>query len=191
MELDAATVSTAIEAALPSADDKWQPVVDAVDPLVREHGVEAIVAELATARRDPFVAAALFEAIRANGLRMGDVFSEDEITDAALEYLLAFMDVGLDAGLADGEWAWAALWEHNPGSDGGHFADEEHLQLVLKLIERVPFDDEPLFLIGDGPLSHAAGTAAQSALIRKLAESDPKVARAWWLNVTDDGRLEP
>jgi hypothetical protein len=57
--------------------------------------------------------------------------------------------------------------------------------MLLKLIEKVPLNDNILFMIGDGPLSHAAGKRKYRERIEALMEIDERIARAWRLNVTD------
>lgn len=42
---------------------------------------------------------------------------------------------------------------------------------------------------GDGPLAHSAAVPEHLARVQELAKTDPKIARAWWLNETDCGRL--
>ena len=94
------------------------------------------------------------------------------------------------ATIATGGWAWSALFQHAYGTVD-HLDDESHFRILLKLLDVAPLDDGVLFMIGDGPLSHAAGEPARYAQIRALATKDPKLARAWWLNETDGGRLRP
>jgi hypothetical protein len=190
--LDVQAVSAAIERGIRARDAKhWDEAVgEVVNELIAKHGVEAVIAGLAHGKDDPLVAAALFEAYPLSDRRVTDLFSDEEIVEAALEHLLT-----VESGSADprtGAWAYQALFQH--GYDGGsdHFNDDEHFRILLKLIDRAPLDDfTVLFCIGDGPLSHAAADSARRERIMQLAATDPKIARAWWLNVTDGKRLEP
>jgi hypothetical protein len=192
VQLDVEAVSAAIENGIVVRDaDHWDDAVaEVVDALIATHGVEAVIAGLAHGRDDPLVAAALFEAYSQSDRRVTDLFSDEEIVEAALQHLLA-VESG-SANLRTGGWAWSALFRHFYDGGTDHFTDEEHFRVLLKLIDRAPLDDTVLFCIGDGPLSHASGgNPARREKIMQLAAADPKVARAWWLNVTDGGRLEP
>jgi hypothetical protein len=190
MELDPAAVSDAIATLAEPGDfrSEWDAVEAVVDPLVAQYGAEAVLAALAPAGDDPYVAAALFEVCSTSGIRLTQYFSDDAIVSAALTHLLG---VGQGtASLSTGRWAWSALFQHDCGSLD-HFDDEAHLRILFRLIDEAPWDDSVLFMIGDGPLSHAAGNSAVSEEIRRLSDANPKLARAWLLNLTDGGRLPP
>jgi hypothetical protein len=188
MELDPAAVSAAIATASTAAahQSEWNAVDAVVEPLVAEHGEEAVLAVLATAKDDPYAAAALFEVCSMSGQRITDYCSDDAIVTAALAYLLG-VEPGT-ANLSTGAWAWSALWQHDSGSVD-HFDDESHFRILRVLIDEAPWDDTVLFMIGDGPLSHAAADPARYEEIQQLAKANPKLARAWVLNETDGGRF--
>ena len=172
-----------------SRERRWEEeaVDEIAESLMDEHGAEAVLAELSKGKDDPLVAAAIFEVCSMSGHRLREFFNGDEIVSAALAYLLTVET--WTSNVRDGLWAWSALFQHDCGSVD-HFDDEEHFGLLLDLIAVSPMDDSVLFMIGDGPLSHAAANPSLYARIQKLAETDPKIARAWWLNVTDGGRLD-
>jgi len=191
MNLSASEISKSIQEANASADDggwrEWDAVDDVVERLLDKHGRDAIVTELRDAREDPIIAAVLFDAMTLSGRRLTEVFSEEEIVSAALQYLLA---VESGAGLQDGAWAWSALFQFSPESSiDTDFDADEHFNLLLQLLQRAPLDDTVLFMIGDGPLAHSASVPEHFARIQELSKTDSKIARAWWLNETDGGRL--
>jgi hypothetical protein len=206
MQLEVEAAREAIQAGIATRRQAWQPdgddrpaarwmrerqwehaaVDELVDSLSDDYGAEATLGELRKGKEDPFIAAAIFEICSLNRRPLREFFSRDEIVDAALTYLTS---EGWTSGLGRGGWAWDALFQHDVGSED-HFDDEEHFGLLLDVLARAPMDDAVLFPIGDGPLSHAAAAPTRYAEIQKLAETDPKIARAWWLNVTDDGRLD-
>lgn len=192
-QLSATAIAEAVERRIGAGGDENAVLGAVVYPLILEHGADAVLAELEAGKADPLVASALaYAADEAAVLPLTRWFTHDEIVTAALEYLLT---VGTPASersrlrndLHHGHWAWFALYDHHPGYGG--FEDGEHFRLVLKLIEAAPLDDTILFLIGDGPLAHSAAVPEHLARIQELAKSDPKIARAWWLNETDGGRL--
>jgi len=59
-----------------------------------------------------------------------------------------------------------------------HLTDEQHFRLLVTLIDRVPMDDKILWMIGDGPLSKALGSAECREQIEALRDTNPKVAQA-------------
>ncbi len=119
-----------------------------------------------------------------NDRDISDVFSDEEIVDAALGFLLAFQGEEVDIRNVPG-WGWSALFQHIDYGRNDHLTDEAHFRLLLKLIEKVPLNDNILFMIGDGPLSHAAGKRKYRDRIVELQTTNPKVERAWWLNLVD------
>ncbi|HZP72059.1 MAG TPA: hypothetical protein VFA97_01650 [Gaiellaceae bacterium] len=186
MNLSPPDIRRAVEEANASVGGEWDGVDWVAERLLDEHGLDAVVAELSAAKDDPLVAAVLFQAMTLSDRRLTEVFTEAEIVNAALQYLLAFES---GASHRDGRWAWSALFQFSPEySISSDFDPEEHFDLVLKLLDRAPLDDTVLFLIGDGPLAHTAAIPSHFARIQELAKTDPKIARAWWLNETDGGR---
>jgi hypothetical protein len=190
--LSATAIAEAVERRIGAGGDEDAVLGAVVYPLMNEHGAEAVLAELGTGRENPLLASALAYAASEADVPLNNVFTSDEIVTAAHEYLLtvgspAWEQSRLRNGLSHGHWAWFALFDHHPGN--GDFEDGEHFRLVLKLIEIAPLDDTVLFLIGDGPLAHSAAVPEHLARIQELAKTDPKIARAWWLNETDGGHL--
>jgi hypothetical protein len=178
-----------------------QDIYDSLDELaewlVEEHGLDAVTRALAPYRADNNLAELLFHIFWVNDRNMLTVFSEDEIIDAAVEFLLPFR---ADAtGMIDERelpgWGWDALWQHDyPRPDQvyyrtDHLTDEQHFRLLLALVDRVPMDDKVLWMIGDGPISNVWESTAYWAQIEALKETNPKIARAIRL-VEEDGRFE-
>ena len=168
-----------------SQDIPFDAMEGLTDQLIAEEGgLEAVVAALAPHRGDPDVAEALFFMCWTNHRDLSDVFSDEEIVDAALEFLLAFQGEEVDIRNVPG-WGWSALFQHIDYGGNDHLTDEAHFRMLLKLIEKVPLNDNILFMIGDGPLSHAAGRRKYRDRIAELQTTNPKVDRAWWLNLVD------
>lgn len=183
----------ALRARTPVRDD-WGLIRQDIDDglrelakrLVEEHGLAEVTEALAPQRGDNNVAELLFYIFWVNDENMLAVFSEDEIIEAALHFLLPF---GEDAAEVIDErelpgWGWSALWQHDyPRPDQvyyrtDHLTDEQHFRLLLALIDRVPMDDKILWMIGDGPLSNAWESTEYRLQIEALEETNPKVARA-------------
>jgi hypothetical protein len=167
-----------------SQDIPFDAMAGLTDRLIAEEGLEAIVAALAPHRDDADVAEALFFMCWTNNRDMSDVFSDEEVVEAALEFLLAFQGEDVDIRNVPG-WGWSALFQHIDYGRNDHLTDEAHFRMLLKLIEKVPLNDNILFMIGDGPLSHAAGKRKYRDRIVELQTTNPKVERAWWLNLVD------
>jgi hypothetical protein len=192
MQLSTEALVEAIERAGASAGTDERALGAVIYPLVEAHGVDAVVAELRANRADPLFASALAYAVQFSDLSLADVFSADEIVAAALDFLLMVHTPGWGESresrvideLRHGHWAWSALFDHQPGQRN-HLDDDEHFQLVLALIARAPSRNEILWMIGDGPLAHAAGDEARFAEIQERAKSDPKLALTWRLNEVD------
>src|SRR5437764_9251309 len=85
---------------------------------------------------------------------------------------LSFLEKFPDAGLAEGNWAWTTLWnlweQIEPAAQA---------RLVKHLIEEAPWDDQVLWMIGDGPLSEVANEPANLAVIEGDEAIREKVAR--------------
>jgi hypothetical protein len=160
--------------------NRWEAVERAarelVGPAVALHGPEAVVDALVPAKSDPYVAAVLVQVSgtygRLGGLRVSELFSDEEIVSSALSFLAAFPN----AGLGEGDWAWMTLWNQVDQLEA-----EDHLRLLEKLIERVPWDDQMLWMIGDGPLSTLADEPANLKILESSAAIREKVARIWKL----------
>ena len=188
MELNAVAISEAIGRRSAAHGGEEAILGAVVYPLVAEHGAEAVLAELVTKKGDPLVASALAYAARLAGLRLTDMFSADEIVAAALDYLGtvgAPTKSSIAHGLRHGNWAWSALFLHHPGDSAADFDDEEHFRLVLELIERAPWDNDVLWMIGDGPLAHAAADEARFDELNELMKTNPKLALIWRLMEVD------
>jgi hypothetical protein len=139
---------------------------------------------LVTAKSDPYVAAVLVDLSgtdgRLGGLkRVTDLFSDQEIVGSALSFLAAFPNAGLD----DGRWASMALW-----NQWGQLEAADHLRLVEKLIEQVPWDDQTLWMIGDGPLSTLADEPVNLETMESWVTSRDKLAQIWKLLEADGPR---
>ena len=134
-----------------------EAVDEVVGRLADEYGADAVLGELSKGKGDPFVAA--FEIYSLSGHRLREFFTGEEIVRDALSYLTADDWTG---GIAQGSWAWSALFEHYVGSVD-HFDDDEHAALVLDLLAATPMDDGVLFRIGDGPLAHAVADRLRRA----------------------------
>jgi hypothetical protein len=164
--------------------NRWEAVERAARevaaPAVAVHGPEAVLSALASAKSDPYVAAVLVQLSGTygplGGLRVTELFSDEEIVGSALSFLAAFPNAGLD----DGDWAWMTLW-----NQWDQLEAEDHVRLVEKLIERVPWDDQMLWMIGDGPLSTVADEPANLEIIESSAAIRDKVARIWKLVEVD------
>jgi len=156
-----------------SEENQWDIVVWAtehlIEPIVSAHGRKTVLEQLVGAKCDPYIAALLVQLSGDDSFRVNEIFSDEEIVEAALVYLLAMPN----AALRDGQWAWTALWN---GWD--QFQPRDHYRILLELIDRAPWDDDILWMIGDGPLSHVATDAALRREIDERARDDPKVARA-------------
>lgn len=182
--LSASAVASAVAGRLDSireTQDEWDAVTEVVQaeiaPRVATEGAEAVLAALVQGKNDPFVAAVLVDVsgvsdvpLASSGrefFRINEVFTDDEIVGAAVEYL----DNLPGSGLSDGEWAWTALW------NGWRQLDEDaHLRLVCKLIERAPDSDEVLALIADGPVRELIECGKREEL-EGLAGSDTRIVR--------------
>jgi hypothetical protein len=190
IRLSATDIADALERRIASGDDIDAVLGAVVDPLIAEHGAEAVISELEDGKDDPRVASALAYAADEADVPLTQAFTHDEILTAALEYLLT---VGTPAWeesrarncLYHGHWAWFALYDHHPGEGRGDFEDDEHFRLVLELVERAPLNNDVLWMIGDGPLAHAVPTEAHLANLRSLMETNEKLALTWRLNEVD------
>ena len=158
-------------------DEIWNSLID-------EHGADAVLAALAPHKNDPLIAAAITHTCEIFNVRLRDYFTPEDIVGAAARHILTVP--WWKAGIRDGGWLFSALWSHNYGTVDS-FDDEEHFQLLVAVLERIPVDnDYALFVLGDGPLSHAS--AVFHDRIQELAKTHPQVARAWFLNLTDGQR---
>jgi hypothetical protein len=161
---------------------------DVCEPLIDAYGSDVVLKELSKLREDPFIANAIVDICEICGHRIRDFYSGEEIVCAALAHLIASSDEWWSSGLATGQWAFSALWGHDYEGTSCAFDDDEHFALVIKLLDRAPMDDDILFLMGDGPLSHAAAIPSRYERIQELAKTHPQVARAWFMNLTDGQR---
>jgi hypothetical protein len=147
------------------------------DPLVEAHGVDPLVETLGPHKDDPDLAEAVFFVCWNYEHNMLAVFTEGEIVEVALQELLQFGEGRTTDTRGIPQWGWSALWQHYYDGDD-HLTDEQAFRLLLELLERVPLDDKILWMIGDGPLSHARGVPEYRKRIDELARSEPKIARA-------------
>jgi hypothetical protein len=191
VEIDPRVISAAIADAMASGDraSEEEAIRALMERLVEDRGEDAVAEALAGERNDPFIAAALLEICLFSEKLITDYFSDEEIVQAALAYLLSVEDG--TASLATGRWAWSALFQQYDSSPLNVFDGDDHFRILLRLIDQAPMVDSVLFMIGDGPLAHAAAVPGRFELIMRLAKDEPKIARAWWLNETDGGPLQP
>jgi hypothetical protein len=195
--LDVKELSAAISHRLQlvrATQDEWEVITEVVQaqiaPLIPVEGVDEILTALLQEKEDPLVAAVLVEISGMSDvelprpgretLRIDEVFSDEEILSAALNYLEKFPS----SGLSDGEWGWTVLW------NGWHQLDgAAHLRLVGELIKRAPASDEILTLIADGPVRELTEDEKRAEELAALARDDPKFARVMALvRDRDDAR---
>jgi hypothetical protein len=163
-------------------------VVETVlEPLIAGLGADTVLDELKRGRDDPYIAALLVQASSADEvfgerLRLIDVFSDDEIVNGALAYLNAVQGSTTTerAGLRDGRWAWLAASNYL-----GALLPEEHYRILITLVERVPWDDWKLWMIGDGPLAIAEMDSGLMRRLKALELTDQKLARIRQLGQLD------
>jgi hypothetical protein len=180
------TLPEAIRQELAAADDEGNLGSDVLDrvveqllvPAVAVNGADVVLNHLLLRRSDPYIAAVLVDACGEGGFRLAehgrsvtrvtDIYSDNEIVSAALDYLLAMPD----AGFADGQWAWTALW-----NGWSQLEPEDHFRLVMELVERLPQDDALDAMVADGPLRSLTEDPEARARLLARAEKDPKLAR--------------
>jgi len=160
------------------SSSEWEAIErttrEVVAPAIAAYGPDAVISALVAAKADPYVAAVLvaisgpYHPPEGHDFRVTDLFSDEEIVRGALSFLEKFPD----AGLADGNWAWTTLWnlweQVEPAAQA---------RLVKHLIEEAPWDDQVLWMIGDGPLSEVANEPAHLAVIEGDEAIREKVAR--------------
>jgi hypothetical protein len=189
-------LSDAIEKLSESKDEtanRWDAIGDVtehlLEPLVAENGYRKVLDALIAQKDDPYIAAVLVNisglgSIDSSGrtvLSVSDVFTDEEIVDAAVAYLRALPD----ASLGDGQWAWTAL-----GNLWDQFGGDDQLRLLLKVIDEIPWDEDIMWMIADGPFASAAADQARIREMRRRAESTPKLARIIEIAEEDAGSAE-
>jgi hypothetical protein len=170
-------------------ENDWNAVERVTERLVHSmaaaHGFGSLLRSLTDARADPYIAAVLValsgtSAFRLEpAFRINEVFADDEIVNAAAHYLATLPDGGLE----DGRWAWTAIW-----NGWGQLEPADHFRILSSLIDRVPWDDDILWMIGDGPLSSLASDPKWLCTIDTLGQEQPKIQRIWHLVEVRDGR---
>jgi len=140
-------------------------------PAIERDGAARVVLALAELKDDPFIAAALVDLSGRRTFRVTDIYSDDEIIDAALTYLIAMPNATIE----DGHWAWTALWGW-ADDENGDIGVGDHFRLVTRLIDEAPWDDKVLWMIGNGPLGAAEAALGGADRVRALAASNAKVA---------------
>lgn len=158
---------------------------DVLTPEIDRLGLDCVLKYLLEAKEDPYIAAALVEMCgvfsHEDGrvLRATEIFKDEEIVGAGVAFLATFPS----GGLAEGRWAWNILW-----NAGGEVSPTDHARLVQRLVELAPWEDQVLWLIGEGPLSRATVDAApeMSAWEQTLDDNlSSKVARIRYLVAVD------
>jgi hypothetical protein len=203
--LDVEIVKAAIRkrlAELGDEDDDWRALEDVIEteiePLLPLLGAESIIEKLAVSKADPLIAGVLVQlsggepgCFSRDGeelvFRVDDLFTDEEILGAALDYVTRIYDG--TATLFTGDWGWMAI-----GNGWGQLSDDAtHLRLVRELIRLAPDDDRVLWSIGVGPVATLLwGRSPQSQeahALMALARDDPKVARV--LALIDEGLPYP
>lgn len=151
----------------------WERMVqtarELVSAAITAYGVDATARALGALKGDPRVAtvlAAISEGRDEGGghLRITDVFTDAEIVTAALSYLEGMSE--------DGSWAWTVVWNLS-----GELEATAHARLLARLIERFPWDDQMLWMIGDGPLSELATSPGDMARLESLETIQGKLVR--------------
>jgi hypothetical protein len=155
----------------------YDAMCDVFEPLVEAHGAPAVADALAGHKHDPDLAEALFFVCWNHDHNMLTVFSEEEIVEAALRKLAVFGEGEFTDTRGSPHWGWSALWQHHYDGDD-HLTDEEAFRILLAVIEGVPMDDKILWLIADGPLSHARSSPEYRKRVDELSRTDPKLTRA-------------
>jgi hypothetical protein len=168
-----------------------------LDPLIEAAGgPDPVIDALAPHKGDSDFAEALWyvfyfgdpEYYGARQRNMLTVFSEEEIVEAAVQLLLEFRKDHFTDERGLPQWGWDALWQHEY-YEADHLPNAAAFRMLLAVIERVPMDDEILWMIGDGPLSKALQTGvppwAEGDIdleyrrrVEELALVEPKIARA-------------
>lgn len=182
-------ISTAIEdrlALFGEMQNDWDAVEEVVAthlvPLVERYGPPAVLEALEQAKHDPLIAAVLVDGagigdfrLPRSGrefLRISEIYSDDEILEAALAYLRKYPD----GTLRDGHWGWTVLW-----NGWEQLERDDHLRLVTALIRRAPDDDETLAAIADGPVRQLFEQGREGDRLLELAREDEKIARVFKL----------
>jgi hypothetical protein len=199
-KLDTEAVSAAIRQRLAAGehipDWEWDAVSRVVEseiePLFSVLGARAVIEALVVAKADPLIAAVLVdlaggspseipgEIVEGSAFHVDEVFTDDEILDAALEYATRIYDG--TASLFTGEWGWTTLcnpWEA--------VSDASHLRLLRELVRRAPDDDRILWSIGASPVVQLLygyrgeqpprDPPDEARELLELARDDPKLAR--------------
>jgi len=158
-------------------DLDYEPMANALDPLVEAEGFDAVIDALAPHHTDLDIAEALFYLFWDNGENMLSVFSEEGIVEAALQLLIEFRgDHFTDTrGLPD--WGWSALCLHDYEYED-HLTNEQAFRILLAVIDRAPWDDSILEMLGDMPLSNPNAHPEYRRRLQELVQSEPKIARA-------------
>jgi len=106
------------------------------DQLIAEEGLEAVVAALAPHRDDRYVAEALFFICWTNHRDMSDVFSDEEIVEAALEFCSPFKartSISATSGLG-----MVRPFQHIDYGRNDHLTDEAHFRMLWSSSRRCP-----------------------------------------------------
>jgi hypothetical protein len=131
-------------------------------PAFNDRGLDGLARVIAASARSPHIATALVEFAGLSHISPLRIFTFSELVEAAAA---SVMNSSFEH-----EWAWHAVWF-------GDFDDEEHWNIVMALIDRVPDDDDALWLVGDGPLSELEMRPGMVERLHELATSHPKLAR--------------
>ncbi len=131
-----------------------------------ERSGRAVIERLIDARLSvEGVASCLYALWRWYDLNPLEFFAQDEIVEAALSYLSSGYSI-------QHRWGWEILWD-----DDEYFGDDEHLRIVLDLIDKVPDDDDQLWMIGDGPLGELEMRPGMVKRLTEIEASNPKLAK--------------
>jgi hypothetical protein len=183
--LDPQAISAAVATRLSSlreTQSEWDAVEEVaateVCPLVERFGSPAVLKALESAKHDPLVAAILvdgagignFRLPRSGNdvLRVNEVYDDEEILTAALEYLQKYPG----GTLRDGQWGWTTLW-----NGWEQLRLEDHLRLVVELIRRATDDEAVLAAIADGPVRELFVEGPPGERLLEIARKDPRIAR--------------
>jgi hypothetical protein len=158
-------------------DLDYDAMYDLFDPLVEAYGAVDVVESLRAHKQDPDLVEALFFVCWNYDHNLLTVFTEEEVVEAAREKLLQFGEGTFTDTRGLPHWGWSALAQHHYDGDD-HLTDEQAFRILLKLVERVPLHDKILWMIGDGPFSHAWSKPGYRKRIEGLVLTEPKIARA-------------
>lgn len=140
-------------------------VVDAlILPALEREGRDAIRLLVDARHSSPLLDLALVVTCDRARINTFTVFPYEEIVEGVISYLCGGRS-------AEDDWAWDIAW----GLSG--LSDEEHWRLVMEVIRRCPWDDDALWMIGDGPIGQLQMQRDGTRRIDELAREDPKLAR--------------